>query len=107
MNACVQGLVPAWFNQQHTVTLVSDSGAPAGSSPASGADGQALSYLAPMNLPGTDLFIEVAPHDTQPAMVPRLFLLLALLFLLGMLVNLAALRRDMGKRQHVQALLQA
>lgn len=107
MNACVQGLVPAWFNQQHTVTLVSDSGAPAGSSPASGADGQALSYLAPMNLPGTDLFIEVAPHDTQPAMVPRLFLLLALLFLLGMLVSLAALRRDMGKRQHVQALLQA
>lgn len=101
MQACVQGLVPAWFHQQHTVRLVQgDTPAPPGQDPHS------LTYLAPMNLPGADLFIEMAPLNTQPAMVPRLFLSLALLFLLGMLVSLAALRRDIGKRQHVQALLE-
>lgn len=102
MQACVQGLVPAWFHQQHTVRLVQ------GDTPSlHGQDQHAHTYLAPMNLPGADLFIEMAPLDTQPAMVPRLFLSLALLFLLGMLVSLAALRRDMGKRQHVQAQLEA
>lgn len=103
MNACVRGLVPTWFNKQHTVSLVSEDMP----SPASTSDHHTQTYLAPLNLPGADLFIEMAPQDTQPAMVPRLFLLLALLFLLGMLASLAALRRDMSKRQHVQALLQA
>lgn len=51
-------------------------------------DGPQHVLLAPMNLPGTDLFVEVAPLDTQPATVPRIFLLVALLFLLGMLVSL-------------------
>ena len=103
MDACVRGLVPTWFHQNHGVRLVTD-----------GADIAAIhaadspsAYLAPMNLPGTDLFVEIAPLEVQPAMVPRIFLLVALLFLLGMLVSLVALRRDIGKRQHVQALLQA
>jgi len=103
MDACVRGLVPTWFHQNHGVRLVTE-----------GADTTAIhaadtpsAYLAPMNLPGTDLFVEIAPLDVQPAMVPRIFLLVALLFLLGMLVSLLALRRDIGKRQHVQALLQA
>ena len=103
MDACVRGLVPPWFHQNHAIGLVTD-----------GADTAAVSqtdtpsaYLAPMNLPGTDLFVEVAPLGSQPATVPRIFLLVALLFLLGMLVSLLALRRDIGKRQHVQALLQA
>ncbi|MBH1978541.1 MAG: PAS domain S-box protein [Comamonadaceae bacterium] len=102
MDACVQGLVPPWFHQSHRVRLVTDGADASAAEP----DGPST-YLAPMNLPGTDLFVEVAPLDTQPATVPRIFLLVALLFLLGMLVSLLALRRDIGKRQHVQALLQA
>jgi two-component system sensor histidine kinase DctS len=39
--------------------------------------------------------------------VPRIFFLVALLFLSGMLVSLYALRRDFVKRQQVQALLHA
>ena len=54
-----------------------------------------------------DLFIEMAPLTTQPAVVPRIFLAVAILFLVGMLASLLALRRDMGKRQQVQAMLQA
>jgi two-component system sensor histidine kinase DctS len=103
MNACVDGLVPAWFHQTHRVQLASDPAlAPAGQEAPAPA-----SYLAAMNLPGTDMFIEIAPLRAQPAMVPRLFLLVALLFLAGMLVSLLALRRDIAKRQRVQALLQA
>ena len=101
LNECVQGLVPTWFRQNHAVSLVVD-----GVESTSPARSGGATYLAPMNLPGTELFIEVAPLQTQPAMVPRLFLLVALLFLAGMLVALVALRRDMGKRQRVQALLQ-
>ena len=100
MQACVEGLVPAWFHQLHRVRLADSADlapAPAGQPP----------YLAAMNLPGTDLFIEITPLQAQPAMVPRLFLLVALTFLAGMLISLAVLRRDMAKRQQVQALLQA
>ena len=102
MEACVQGLVPPWVHQSHRVRLVIDGADTTAADP----DGPSA-YLAPMNLPGTDLFVEVAPLETQPATVPRIFLRVALLFLLGMLVSLLALRRDIGKRQHVQALLQA
>ena len=100
MQACVEGLVPAWFHQLHRVRLADSADlapAPSGQPP----------YLAAMNLPGTDLFIEITPLQAQPAMVPRLFLLVALTFLAGMLISLAVLRRDMAKRQQVQALLQA
>ena len=60
-----------------------------------------------LNLPGTDLFLQVDQIQAQPATVPRIFFLVALLFLSGMLVSLYALRRDIVKRQQVQALLQA
>lgn len=102
MDACVQGLVPPWFLKNHHIRLVAEGTDFIDTNP----DGP-IAYLAPMNLPGTDLSVEVAPLDTQPATVPRIFLLVALLFLLGMLISLLALRRDIGKRQHVQALLQA
>lgn len=98
MEACVQGLVPTWFQQSHSVRLMSEGTVAAEPGPSA--------YLAPMNLPGADLFIEVAPQQAQPAMVPRLFLVVALLFLAGMLIALVALRRDMHKRQRIQALLQ-
>ena len=103
MQDCVDGLVPAWFHQTHRVSLADDPAL----TPSSQQRSASASYLAAMNLPGTDMFIEIAPLHTQPAMVPRLFLTVALLFLAGMLVSLLALRRDIAKRQRVQALLQA
>ena len=104
MQKCVEGLVPAWFFQNHRVSLASDA--------ALGEQAQEVSagpapYLAAMNLPGTDMFIEVAPLHVRPAMVPRIFLVVALLFLTGMMVSLLALRRDIAKRQRIQALLEA
>ncbi len=103
MKAAVDGLVPAWFHQTHEVRLADD---PAGLSTSEPARGQPP-YLAAMNLPGIDMFMEVAPLRAQPATVPRIFLLVALVFLTGMVVSLFALRRDIAKRQRVQALLQA
>ena len=103
MDACVRGLVPRWFHQQHVIRLIADG---SDTPPDSEAD-EVGPHLVPMNLPGTDLFIEMAPLTTQPAVVPRIFLAVAIVFLLGMLASLLALRRDMGKRQQVQAMLQA
>ena len=101
MDTSVQGLVPTWFRQNHVIRLVSDS-----ADSGTGVIDNTGPYLAPMNLPGTDMFMEMTAREPQPALVPRIFLLVALVFLAGMLVSLLALRRDIGKRQRVQALLQ-
>jgi two-component system sensor histidine kinase DctS len=90
-------LVPGWYTQDHSVHLITDEAI-------TQAD---AAYRVGLNLPGTDLFVRVALTQTQPATVPRIFFLVALLFLVGMLVALYALRRDFVKRQQVQSLLQA
>ena len=102
LEQAVHALVPAWFTQDHRVRLVLDEGLPA---PLFGPGGQ-RPYRAAMNLAGTDVFLEVTPVQEQPATVPRIFLLVAMVFLGGMLVSLWALRRDIVKRQQVQARLQ-
>lgn len=101
LDVAVQALVPEWFTRNHAVRLVLDEGA------APPAPGGRKPFRAAMNLAGTDVYLEVAPIQDQPAMVPRLFLLVAMVFLGGMLVSLWALRRDIQKRQQVQARLQA
>jgi len=92
-------VVPDWFKQDHRVQLLTDE--------ASTEAGQDSAYRAGLDLPGTDLFVQVALTQAQPTTVPRIFFLVALLFLSGMLVSLYALRRDIIKRQQVQSLLQA
>ncbi len=99
MRQALDALLPGWFTQNQTVRLVVD-----GSSPAPQDSGP---YRMVMNLPGTDLLLEVVPQGPQSSQVPRLFFVVALLFLLGMLASLLALRRDIGKRQQVQQRLQA
>lgn len=98
----IEGLVPGWFQQAHQVRVAGDA------SPLTRADAdQPSSYVAALNLPGADFSMQVAPLRAQPALVPRIFLGVALVFLAGMLVSLLALRRDIAKRQRVQALLEA
>lgn len=104
MDQATRHMVPAWFQQSHAVRLVAEEVDHDLALPAGAGAGR---YRASMNLPGTDLFLEVDPLGTQPATVPRIFFLVALLFLLGMLISLFALRRDFLKRHQVQALLQA
>jgi two-component system, LuxR family, sensor histidine kinase DctS len=102
MDKAAANMVPAWFQQNHVVRLLADDVELA---PTTRADDTA--YRASMNLPGTELYLEVNPVGANPATVPRIFFLVALLFLSGMLVSLYVLRRDFLKRQQVQALLQA
>ena len=97
LNQALRALLPAWFMQDHSVQLITTEAA----------ETPETDYRAPLNLPGTDLFAQVALTQAQPATVPRIFFLVALLFLSGMLVSLYALRLDFIKRQQVQALLQA
>lgn len=101
LDKAVQALVPEWFTRNHAVRLVLEEGA------APLAPGGRKPFRAAMNLAGTDVYLEVTPIQDQPAMVPRIFLLVAMVFLGGMLVSLWALRRDIQKRQQVQARLQA
>jgi len=97
MDNALAAIVPAWFRQDHGVRLLRDD-----------VPGKAeTAYRVGLNLPGAELFVQVALTQAQPATVPRIFFLVALLFLSGMLVSLYALRRDFVKRQQVQALLQA
>lgn len=97
MDRALAAMVPGWFMQEHRVQLLRDD------SPG----GVPTAYRVGLNLPGTDLFAQVDETIAQPTTVPRIFFLVALFFLSGMLVSLYALRRDIAKRQQVQALLQA
>ncbi|MCB8747311.1 PAS domain S-box protein [Rhodoferax sp. U2-2l] len=106
LQQALAALVPTWFSQSHSVRLENQ--------PAPGdmlTRGPELADLqvdrVALNLPGVDLFLQVALTQAQPATVPRIFFLVAVLFLLGMLVALYVLRRDFVKRQRVQTLLQA
>ena len=103
MREAVDALLPPWFAQKQGVRLVVDRGQP----PPGPAARQPAPYRTVMNLPGADLLLEVVPQGPQASAVPRVFFLVALLFLLGMLAALAALKRDFGKRQRVQQRLQA
>jgi two-component system sensor histidine kinase DctS len=97
LERALAALVPNWFKKDHSVQLLLDE---------SSVQGEAA-YRVGLQLPGTDVFVQVALTQEQPTTVPRIFFLVALLFLSGMLVSLYALRRDFVKRQQVQALLQA
>ncbi len=101
LDAAVRALVPPWFSRAHTVQLVVDEGAAL--SPIDGP----RPFRAAMNLAGSEVYLEVTPLQAQAATVPRIFLLVALVFLGGMAVSVWALRRDIHKRQQVQARLQA
>lgn len=90
-------LVPDWFKKDHSVQLWADE------SSVQVED----AYRVGLQLPGTDVFVRVTMTQEQPTTVPRIFFLVALLFLLGMLLSLYALRRDFVKRQQMQALLEA
>jgi two-component system sensor histidine kinase DctS len=96
LERALTALMPSWFKQDHSVQLLLDE-----NHLQTNAD-----YRVGLQLPGTDVFVQVALTKDQPTTVPRIFFLVALLFLSGMLVSLFALRRDFVKRQQVQALLQ-
>lgn len=97
LERALRALLPGWFRQDHSVQLVMTESLATTDT----------TYRAGLNLPGTDLFVQVALTQAQPTTVPRIFFLVALVFLSGMLVSLYALRRDFIKRQQVQSLLQA
>jgi len=96
LQRALDALVPVWFSQDHRVRLVADDAA-----------ATSTGYRVALNLPGADLFVQVDRTQAERTTVPRVFFWVALLFLLGMLVALFALRRDFVKRRQVQALLQA
>ena len=100
MRRVLDVLLPAWFTASQTVRLVVDAAQPATSAPQG-------PYRTVMNLPGTDLMLEVVPQGAQMSPIPRILFAVAVVFLLGMLASLVALRRDFIKRQRVQQRLQA
>ena len=101
LSTAIERLVPTWFAQAHRLQLMDNQ------QDQRDARRDGVSYRSQLNLAGTDLSIRVTPLDSRPASVPRAFFGVALLFLLGMLASLVALRRDFVKRQRVEAMLQS
>jgi two-component system sensor histidine kinase DctS len=101
LSTAIERMVPTWFKQGHRLQLTGNQ-AVAGDTPH-----RTGAYLSPMNLTGTDLAVLVSPVGSRSANVPRAFFGVALLFLLGMLASLFALRRDFLKRQRVESQLQS
>ena len=101
LERAVTTFVPEWFLADHTVTLAETPG----TTTAHG--GRESGYNAFLELPGTDIALQVRSTVSQTPMVPRTFFVVAMVGLLGMLASLYALRRDFAKRQRVEQALQA
>jgi two-component system sensor histidine kinase DctS len=93
------GLIPAWFLQDHRLVLDDAS------TPQAPADGGAR-FLAPINLPGAQLRLQVESLGDQAPLAPRAFFAVALVCLAGMLLTLVALWRDIQRRQRAETRLQ-
>ena len=98
--------VPAWFLDNHRLERVDDFTAP-WSQEAPEPRPRDGSYYAQLDLPGSDLALYVDTLQPRTPWLPRLFFGVALLFLLGMLVAVLALWRDIVKRQRIERELQA
>lgn len=100
LEQAIASFVPGWFLNDHTVTL-------ADSEDAGQVEDREAGYAAFLELPGTDIALQVRSTALQPPTVPRTFFVVALVCLLGMLGSLYALRRDITKRQRVEEELRA
>jgi two-component system sensor histidine kinase DctS len=104
MQRAVKSLVPTWFTDGHAVQLLDNLNA---TLPSGALAHDPRQYQSHLNLAGMDLSLQVTPLKPAPTTVPRIFFVVALLFLMGMLASLYALRRDFVKRQRVESMLQA
>ncbi|MGM9426312.1 sensor histidine kinase [Hydrogenophaga sp. MI9] len=92
------GFIPAWFQQDHALALADDGADP-------GPDTRQR-YLAPINLAGAQLRLQVrTTADTAP-LAPRAFFAAAMVCLAAMLLALLALWRDAARRQRAEHRLQ-
>lgn len=101
LSEAVQAFIPPWFADGHEVSLMGETQMARVHRDASPPD-QAF-----LELPGIDLALLVRTTQSISPTVPRMFFLVALVFLLGMLGALYALRRDFTKRQRIESQLKA
>ena len=101
LQKAVKAFIPAWFTDSHEVSLMNETQLAQAHRDASPPD-QAF-----LELPGIDVALLVRTTRSESPTVPRTFFLVALVFLLGMLGALYALRRDFAKRQHIESQLKA
>lgn len=102
LNRAIDAFVPDWFLVDHAVSLLDEEPAPSRRAASPGG-----AYLAFLELPGTDIALQVRNTRSTPPTVPRTFFVVAVVCLLGMLGSLVALRRDFAKRQRIESELQA
>lgn len=97
----VDAFVPVWFKDQHEIRLLDEL------QPTQAGGLDERNRQAALDLPGTDLALQVRTTTADAPTVPRAFFLVAVVCLLGMLGALHALRLDFHKRQRVERALQA
>ncbi len=97
----VISIIPDWFLSGHQLQFLHDHlGTMETPSSSTAVEVQ-------LDMPGSDVNVVLHSTVTRPATVPRHFLTVALVFLLGMLISLYALRRDIVKRQAIEERLKA
>ncbi len=87
--------LPDWFLQDHRLALANDDTPPPKDA-----------FIAPINLPGARLQLQVQTLSDQAPLAPRAFFAVALVCLAGMLLALVRLWRDTARRQRTEARLQ-
>ncbi|MEY5028562.1 MAG: hypothetical protein RLZ63_877 [Pseudomonadota bacterium] len=104
MGTALRALIPHWFSSEHALELIDQRHALKNATPLAP---PAATYDAALELAGTDMAIRVQASPPLPPTVPRLFFATALLFLVGMVISLYALSRDIRKRRQVELQLRS
>ncbi|MFG5410283.1 ATP-binding protein [Piscinibacter sakaiensis] len=101
LSRSIELVVPAWFRLAHEIRIVDpeqagdrgDAGEP---------EDHERQFLASVDMPGSDTYLQVRSLTTQHASEPRALLAVALLFLAGMAVSLLLLRKDIVIRRRAE-----
>ncbi len=104
MDRALHALIPQWFADDHGLQLIDQRHALAHVQKTPDSN---QTFDAVLELAGTDMAIRVETRNRIAPLVPRLFFAAALLFLVGMVISLYALSRDIRKRRQVELQLRA
>ncbi len=102
LSRSIELVVPAWFRLTHEIRIVDPEQTPGDRADASESDDHEKQFLASVDMPGSDTYLQVRSLTTQHAAEPRALLGVALLFLTGMAASLFLLRKDILIRRRAE-----
>ncbi len=107
LSKTLERIVPAWFRVNHRVEVLDPSAEIQLGPTRQNRISKEQRFLASIDMPGSDTYLQIYSVDAWHATVPRALLGVALAFLTGMIASLYFLQRDIERRRVAEASLAA